>query len=72
MKIYKFEDYFTGEPLVRVEFSYNETTMFRDIGGTVTSASITDEQLSALNRLHPNERMRAASIFAEAYGPQLD
>lgn len=72
MKTYKFEAYFTGDPLVRVEFSYNETTMCHDVGGTVTSAPITDEQLSALNRLHPNEQMRAASIFAEAYGPQLD
>lgn len=72
MKIYKFETYFTGEPLVHVEFSYNETTMYRDIGGTVTSATITEEQLSALNNLHFNEQMRAASIFAEAYGPQPD
>ena len=72
MKIYKFEPYFTGEPLVRVEFSYNETTMFHDIGGVVTSTPITEEQLSALDRLHPNEQMRAALIFDEAYGPQLD
>lgn len=72
MKIYKFEPYFTGEPLVRVEFSYNETTIFHDIGGTVTSAPITAEQLSALDGLHPNEQMRAASIFAKAYGPQRD
>lgn len=48
MKTYKFEAYFTGDPLVRVEFSYNETTMFHDVGGRVTSAPITDEQLSAL------------------------
>ena len=69
MKTYKFEPYFTGEPLIRVEFAYNETTMFRNVGGVVASADITEEQLSVLNRLHQDEQMRAASIFAEAYGP---
>jgi hypothetical protein len=70
MKTYKFEPYFTGAPLVLVEFSYNETTMFRNIGGTLASAEITEEQLSDLNRLHPNEQMRAAFIFGEAHGPE--
>ena len=70
MKAYKFEPYFTGAPLVRAEFSYNETTMFRNVGGAVDSAQITEEQLSELNRMHPNEQMRAASIFGEAYGPE--
>lgn len=50
MKTYKFEPYFTGAPLVRVEFSYNETTMFRNVGGVVASVDITEEQLSELNR----------------------
>lgn len=72
MKTYKFEPYFTGAPLVRVEFSYNETTMFRNVGGAVASAQITEEQLSELNRLHPNEQMRAALIFGEAYGSEHD
>lgn len=61
MKTYRFEPYFTGAPLVRVEFSYNETMMFRNVGGEAASAEITAEQLSALNGLHPNEQMRAAS-----------
>lgn len=69
MKTYKFEPYFTGAPLVRVEFSYNETTMFRKLGAEVASAEITDEQLSELNSLHVNEQMRAASVFGDAYGP---
>lgn len=70
MKTYRFEPYFTGAPLVRVEFSYNETMMFRNVGGEVASAEITVEQLSELNGLHPNEQMHAASIFEEAYGPE--
>lgn len=70
MKTYKFEPYFTGEPLVRVEFSYNDTMMFRNVGGDVASAEITEEQLSELNGLHPNEQMRAALIFGKAYGPE--
>ena len=70
MKAYKFEPYFTGAPLVGVAFFYNETTMFRNGGGVVASADITEEQLSALNGLHPNEQMRAASIFGDAYGPE--
>ena len=70
MKTYKFEPYFTGEPLVRVEYSYNETTMFRNVGSAVESAEITEEQLSQLNHLHPNEQMRAALIFAEADVPE--
>jgi hypothetical protein len=70
METYKFEPYFTGEPLVRVEYSYNETTMFRNVNGAVKSAEITEEQLSQLNRLHPDQQIRAASIFAEAYGPE--
>ena len=69
MKTYKFEPYFTGAPLVRVEFSYNETTMFRKLGAEVASAKITDEQLSELNSLHANEQKRAASVFGDAYGP---
>lgn len=62
--------YFTGAPLVRVEFSYNETMMFPNVGGEVASAEITEEQLSALNGLHPNEQMHAASIFGKGYGPE--
>ena len=69
MKTYKFEPYFTGAPLVRVEFSYNETTMFRKLGAEVASAEITDEQLSELNSLHANEQMLAAFVFGDAYGP---
>ena len=63
MKTYKFQPYFTGSPLVRVEFCYNDMTMFCRLGDDLTSASIT--QLSELNSLHPNEQMRAAAIFAD-------
>lgn len=61
-----------GEPLVRIEFSYNETTMFKDIDGEVISVSITEEQLSQLNNLYSTDQMRAASIFGEADGPEYD
>ncbi|MBK4733031.1 hypothetical protein [Noviherbaspirillum pedocola] len=64
MKTYKFQPYFTGKPLVRVEYSYNETTMFCRMGDHLTSVSINPEQLSELNSLNANEQMRAAAIFA--------
>lgn len=64
MKTYKFELYFTGEPLVRVEYSYNETTMFCRMGDDLASVPINAEQLFELNSLHANEQMRAAAIFA--------
>ncbi len=70
MKTYKFEPYFTGAPLVYVEFSYNETTMFRKSGTEVATAEITDEQLFELNSLHADEQMRAASVFGDAYGAE--
>ena len=70
MKTYKFEPYFTGAPLVRVEFSYNETTMFRKLGEELAFSDITEEQLSDLNSLHADEQMRAASVFGDAYGPE--
>jgi hypothetical protein len=66
MKTYKFEPYFAGAPLVRAEFSYNETTMFRRLGVEIVSAEITEEQLSQLNSLHADEQMLAASIFGDA------
>ena len=64
--------YFGGARLVRVEFSYNESTMFRTLGEEVASAAITGEQLSELNGLHANEQMRAAHVFRAAYGPERD
>lgn len=64
MKTYKFQPYFTGKPLVRIEYSYNETTMFCRMGDDLASAPINAEQLSELNSLHVNEQMRAATIFA--------
>jgi hypothetical protein len=66
MKTSKFQPYFTGKPLVRIEYSYNETTMFCRIGGDLTSTPINAEQLSELNSLHANEQMRAAAIFASS------
>lgn len=69
MKTYKFVPYFTGQPLVRVEYSYNETHMFQSIGKAVLSTEITEEQLSHLNSLAPDNQMIAALIFADASGP---
>lgn len=69
MKTYKFVPYFTGEPLVRVEYSYNDTHMYQSLGDEVLSAEINEEQLSHLNSLHANDQMTAAQIFADAYGP---
>jgi hypothetical protein len=70
MKTYEFEPYFTGSPLVRVEFSYNETTMFRKMGNERLAAPITAAQLSELNSLHADEQIRAAFVFHEAYPGQ--
>lgn len=67
-KTQKFVPYFTGEPLVRVEYSYTDMHMFQSIGGEVLSAEITEEQLVYLNSLHVNDQM-AAHIFSDAYGP---
>lgn len=69
MKTYKFVPYFTGQPLERVEYSYDETHMFQTIGDTVLSAKITEEQLSHLNSLAPDNQMMAALIFADASRP---
>lgn len=69
MKTRKFVPYFTSEPLVRVEYSYNDTHMYQSMGDEVLSAEINEEQLSHLNSLHANDQMTAAHIFADAYGP---
>lgn len=72
MKTHKFEPYFTGKPLVKVQYSYNDTHIFEQMGEAVLSAEITEEQLSHLNSLHSTEQMAAAHIFSEAYGPKRD
>ena len=69
MKTHKFVPYFTGAPLVRVEYSYNDTHMYQNMGDEVLSAEITEEQLSHLNSLHADDQMTAARIFSDAYGP---
>ena len=72
MKTHKFEPYFTGEPLVKVEYSYNDTHIFEQMGDVLLSAEITAEQLSHLNSLHSTEQIAAAYVFANAYGPKRD
>jgi len=56
-------------PLVRVEYSYNETHMYQSIGDEVLSAAIYEEQHSHLNSLAANDQMTTSRIFADAYGP---
>lgn len=69
MKTHKFVPYFTGEPLVRAEYSYNDTHIYQSMGDEVLSAEINEEQLSHLNSLHADNQITAAHIFADAYGP---
>lgn len=69
MKTHKFVPYFTGEPLVRVEYSYTDMHMFQSIGDEVLSAEITEEQHSHLNSLAADDQITAAHIFADAHGP---
>lgn len=72
MKTHKFEPYFTGKPLVKVQYWYNDTHIFKQVGKAVLSAEITAEQLSNLDSLYSNEQMAAAQIFGDAYGPKRD
>lgn len=51
MEIHKFVPYFTGQPLLSVEYSYNDTRMYQRMGDAVLSAEINEEQLSHLNSL---------------------
>lgn len=69
MKTHKFVPYFTGEPLVRVEYSYTDMHIFQSIGDEVLSAEITEEQHSHLNSLAADDQITAAHIFADAHGP---
>ena len=69
MKTHKFVPYFTGEPLVRVEYSYNDTHMYQSMGDEVLSAEITEEQHSHLNSLAADDQITAAHVFADAHGP---
>ena len=66
MKTYRFEPYFSGSPLSKFEYSYNETTMFETMDGVARSAAITPDQFSYLNSLHANEQMAAAHAFSQA------
>ena len=65
MAVYKFTEYSTGEPLVSIEYSYDDAafTMTRRAGSKSETRKITHEECDALNLLSPGDQMRAASIF---------
>lgn len=65
MAVYKFTEYSTGEPLVSIEYSYDDVafTMTRRAGSKSETRKITQEECDALNLLSPGDQMRAASIF---------
>lgn len=73
MATYRFAKYFTGEPLVGIEYSYDQDALtmtevrtYPDGTEKVTTAEITDEQRRTLDQLSYTDQMRAASVFAEA------
>jgi hypothetical protein len=68
MSTIKFESYFTGSPLIKILFSYDtvKNNMTRKMGRKSETVSITDEQISNLNQLSPDNQIQAAHIFASA------
>lgn len=66
-RVHKFIEYFSGDPLSKIQYSYDSTRMYEAIDGVVTSINITEDELSHLNSLHADEVILASHIFCGVF-----
>jgi hypothetical protein len=64
--VFNFVTYFSGKPLVRIEYAYNDTHMFCTRDGIEYAAEIDEVQNALLRRLSASDCIAAAQIFAGA------
>lgn len=65
-KRHRFMEYGTGEPIVNMEFSYDNEYIYKKCGRLTERAELTPSLLEYLNKLSYSDVMDAAHIFSEA------